>query len=56
MADLINFLLDRQAIESIEPQAGEELDPGFERLKGITEGTVFSASEPSTEAGSGTPQ
>jgi hypothetical protein len=56
MTDLVNFTFDRQAIEGFEPQGGEELDPGLQRLIRNTEGPAFLSIGASTEAGSGTPQ
>src|SRR6516165_9122213 len=41
MADLVDFAFDSQAIQSFEPQAGEELDTGFERLIRNTKGAVL---------------
>src|SRR6516162_323439 len=41
MADLVDFALDGQAIEGLQPQAGKQLDARFERLIGIAEGADF---------------
>src|SRR5271168_3650132 len=40
-ADFIDFPFDRQPIERFEPQAGEQLDAGFERVKRDAEGSVL---------------
>ena len=40
-ADFVDVALYRQAIERFEPQAGKELDAGFERLVGMPEGPAL---------------